>query len=74
MIQTVSTDTYNNLSYVCYFMSEFQTVSFTLLSAFFDGWRRQSKSWNLAHSGQCLTGSPGRHKTPVSKTTFQVPD
>lgn len=37
MIQTVSTDTYNNLNYMCYSMSELQTVSFTLLSAFFDG-------------------------------------
>lgn len=32
-----------------------------------------SPSWNLDQGGHCLTGSPGRHKTPVSKTTFQVP-
>lgn len=32
-----------------------------------------SHSWNLAQNGHCLTGSPSRHKTPLSKTTFQVP-
>lgn len=37
MIQAVSTGMYNNINYVCYFMSQFQTASFALLSAFFDG-------------------------------------
>lgn len=93
------------ISITCAILWVSSRLSFTLLSAFFDGWRWQSKrcqnrnclstcrsGWKekvfitsysspqdyspqleLAQSGHCLTGSPGRHKTTVNKITFQVP-